>query len=173
MKKYKYIILLLLNILLLGCIPDKFTENLPNKNIELKKYLGTWYEIARIPNWFEKNLVGVTATYSIKENGNIKVLNQGYKNQLNGELKKAIGEAWIPDKNKTGRLKVSFFGPFSADYIIIEIDKNYQYALVGSGKDFLWVLSRTPNLESNIYENLLNKAKLLGYDISKLKIVLQ
>ncbi|MFC1616827.1 lipocalin family protein [Candidatus Margulisiibacteriota bacterium] len=169
MNKIKYVLIIFVSIFgLFGCLRDEFSEKLPSKNIVLDKYLGTWYEIARLPNWFERDLVGVTATYSLKENGNITVLNQGYKNQLNGERKKAIGEAWIPDKDRTGRLKVSFFGPFSADYIVLEIDADYQYALVGSGKEFLWILSRKPILDQTIYNKLIQRAKTLGFDISKL-----
>ncbi|MFC1771692.1 lipocalin family protein [Candidatus Margulisiibacteriota bacterium] len=141
--------------------------------MNFNKYLGAWHEIARLPNWFEKDLVGVTATYSLKENGDIEVLNQGYIKSLDGKHKKAIGNAWIPDKTKTGRLKVSFFGPFSADYIVIDIDKDYQYALVGSGENYLWILSRKPILNKEIYPDLVAKAKELGFATNKLIKVVQ
>lgn len=165
--------LILLLVTLFGCMPDEFTQKLPSQKIELKSYLGTWYEIARFPNWFEKDLVGVTATYSLKENHKIKVFNQGYIGTLSGEKKVAIGEAWLPDPQNTGRLKVSFFGPFSADYIVLDIDEGYSYALVGSSKDYLWILSRTPQLNAEIYQKLVLKAKTLGFDVSKLERVSQ
>ncbi|OGC25499.1 hypothetical protein A2291_03355 [candidate division WOR-1 bacterium RIFOXYB2_FULL_42_35] len=172
MKKILFI--LLLPLFLSGCFfEDSFTNNLPAKNVELTKYLGTWHEIARIPNWFERDLVGVTATYSLKDNGEIKVLNQGYKNTLSGEKKVAEGKAWIPNKNQPGRLKVSFFFLVSADYIVLELDPNYQYALVGSGKDYLWILSRSPTLDQAIYQKLLAQAVSLGYDINRLEKVKQ
>lgn len=157
---------------LLGC-SDEFTKSLPDKNIELEKYLGVWYEIARLPAWFEKDLVGVTATYSMKKDGNIEVLNQGHLNTLEGQKKVAVGNAWVPDKNKPGRLKVSFFGPFAADYIVLEIADDYSYALVGSGKDYLWVLSRKPVLAEELYDGLILYAQTLGFDISKLEKVTQ
>ncbi|MFH1825848.1 MAG: lipocalin family protein [bacterium] len=165
----------LLALFLSGCFfpEDQFTKSLPAQNVDLEKYLGSWYEIVRIPNWFEKDLVGVTATYSLKENGEIEVKNQGFIKTLDGEKKIAIGRAWIPDQNKTGRLKVSFFGPFAGDYIIIELDPDYQYALVGSSQDLLWILSRTPQLDEAIYQNLLSRASSLGYDINRLEKVEQ
>ena len=168
------VIMLVLTLPLSGCFfEDGFTKALPAQKIELSKYLGSWYEIARIPNWFEKELVGVTATYSLKENGEIKVLNQGYKNILDGEKKVAEGRAWVPDKDQPGRLKVSFFWLVAADYIVLEIGPNYEFALVGSGKDYLWVLSRTPQLDESNYQSLIAKAAQLGYDTSRLEKVTQ
>lgn len=166
MKKLLILFTICSLVFLSGCFfEDPFTKSLPAEKIELSKYLGTWYEVARIPNWFEKDLVGVTATYSLKDNGEIKVFNLGYKNNLGGEKKVAEGRAWIPDNNQPGRLKVSFFFLVSADYIVLDIDPNYQYAMVGSGKDFLWILSRSPQLDNAIYQSLLAKASGLGYDI--------
>ncbi|HPE55396.1 MAG TPA: lipocalin family protein [Bacteroidales bacterium] len=145
------------------------------KQVDLERYMGTWYEIARFPNSFEKNLVGVTATYSLKENGKVDVLNQGYKNSLDGKLEKAKGFAKLPDKSQPGWLKVYFFWPFGGDYLILELDQeNYQYVLVGSPKkDYLWILSRTPKMEQATYDNLVIKAKERGYDVSKLQMVEQ
>jgi len=165
--------ILFLMLLLFGCNGDSFTEKLPNESINVNLYLGKWYEIARFPNWFEKNLVGVTATYSLKSNGKIQVLNQGYIGTLNGEKKEAIGEAWLADPQNTGRLKVSFFWPFAADYIVLALDDAYTYALVGSNQDYLWILSRTPQLNPDIYDQLVTKAKKLGFDVSKLERVEQ
>ena len=145
------------------------------KQVDLERYMGTWYEIARFPNSFEKNLVGVTATYSLKENGKVDVLNQGYKNSLDGKLEKAKGFAKLPDKSQPGWLKVYFFWPFGGDYLILELDQeNYQYVLVGSPKkDYLWILSRTPKMEQATYDLLVARAKERGYDVSKLQMVEQ
>lgn len=139
------------------------------KELDLNRYLGTWYEIARFPHSFEKNLVGVTATYSLREDGKIKVLNQGYKNTLDGELSVAEGKAKIPNKLEPAKLKVSFFWIFYADYFVLELDENYQYAMIGSLSDkYFWILCRTPHMDSATYELLLEKARKRGYNLEKL-----
>ena len=145
------------------------------KKLDLSRYLGTWYEIARFPHSFEKNLVGVTATYTLKDDGRIEVLNQGYKNVLNGEQSKAVGKAKVPNKLEPGKLKVSFFWIFYADYFVLELDEqNYQYAMIGSSSDkYLWILSRTPQMDPSVYDMLLDKARKRGYNLSKLYIVPQ
>ena len=143
------------------------------KNLDLKRYLGTWYEIARFPHSFEKDLQGVTATYSLREDGKIKVLNQGYKGSINGPLKVAEAKAKIPDPTKPARLRVSFFLFFYSDYLVLELDPDYQWALVGSkSENFLWILSRTSKMDPAVYNNLVNKAKERGYDISRLEKVI-
>lgn len=139
------------------------------KELDLNRYLGTWYEIARFPHSFEKNQVGVTATYSLREDGKIKVLNQGYKNTLDGELSVAEGKAKIPDKSQPGKLKVSFFWIFYGDYHVLELDENYQYVMLGSSSDkYFWILCRTPQMDSATYEMLLEKARKRGYNLDKL-----
>ncbi|HEX7584249.1 MAG TPA: lipocalin family protein, partial [Prolixibacteraceae bacterium] len=139
------------------------------KTLDLNRYLGTWYEIARFPHSFEKNLVGVTATYSLNDDGKIEVLNQGFKNTLDGAPSKAVGKAKIPDKSEPGKLKVSFFWIFYADYNMLELDENYQYAMIGSSSDkYFWILYRTPQMESATYEMLLEKARKRGYNLDKL-----
>lgn len=134
------------------------------ENFELNKYLGTWYEIARLPNRFEKDLVGVTATYEMRDDGKVAVINQGYKNTLDGKLKKATGKARIPDPAEA-RLEVSFFWIFYSDYYILDLDTvDYQYALVGSSSDnYLWILSRTPQLDEETYDRLVAEANDRGY----------
>lgn len=159
-------------ICLTGCNRDSFADSLPAQRFELSKYLGTWYEIARIPNWFEKDLQKVTATYSLKANGRVEVKNQGYLKSSN-ELKTAMGEAWLDGNEKLARLNVSFFFLVSAPYIVFELAPDYSYALVGSGKDYLWILSRTPQLDQKIYNGLLSKAASVGYDTSRLEKVEQ
>ena len=133
----------------------------------LEKYLGTWYEIARFDHKFERGLQGVTATYSKRKDGKIKVLNQGYKNSLDGEKSVAIGKA--KTTKRTGQLKVSFFWIFYAEYNIMELDKDYQWVLVGSNSDkYLWILSRTPVLEDSTKNHILKLAEERAYDTSKL-----
>ena len=149
-------------------------EQIIAKDVELKKFLGVWYEIARFPHSFERDLVGVTATYSLKKNGNIQVANQGHKNTLDGKLKKAKAFAKTPNPNEPGRLKVYFFWPFGADYLILDLGKEYQWALVGSSSpSHLWILSRTPQMDDGLYESIVEKAKSLGYDTSRLELVPQ
>ena len=139
------------------------------KELDLNRYLGTWYEIARFPHSFEKNMVGVTATYSLRDDGKIRVLNQGYKNTLNGELSVADGKAKIPDPSEPGKLKVSFFWIFYGDYNVLELDENYQYVMIGSSSDkYFWILSRNPQMSPETYEMLLEKARKRGYNLDKL-----
>jgi lipocalin len=154
---------------------EPMINNSSDKTFDLERYLGTWYEIARFPHSFEKDLVGVTATYSLRKDGKIDVLNQGFLHTLDGKLKKAKGKAKIPDPDEPRRLKVSFFLFFFSDYLVLELDeKNYQWALIGSSSpDYLWVLSRKPVLQGDVYEMLLNKAVNRGYDLSNLQKVPQ
>jgi apolipoprotein D and lipocalin family protein len=137
------------------------------KELDLQRYLGTWYEIARFDHRFERGLVGVTATYSMREDGKIRVLNQGFKNTLDGELSVAEGKAKLT--GEPGKLKVSFFWIFYADYLVMELDENYQWALIGSTSDkYLWILSRTSKLDESTKNLILEKARNRGYDTSKL-----
>lgn len=150
-------------------------DTTPVTGFELERYLGTWYEIARFPHTFEKNLVGVTATYSMKDNGMVKVANAGYKYTLDGKFKTATGKAKFAGDPNTGHLKVSFFLFFYGDYQILKLDKeNYEWALVGgSTGNYLWILSRNPQLDDKIYQELLNEAISRGYDLSMLEKVPQ
>ena len=139
------------------------------KELDLDRYLGTWYEIARFPHSFEKGLVGVTATYSKRDDGKIKVINKGYKNSLAGKLKIAEGKAKIPNVNDPAKLKVSFFWFFYGDYFVMELEENYQWAVIGSDSDkYLWILSRKPQLDDATYQMLLEKIKNRGYHLDKL-----
>jgi lipocalin len=137
------------------------------KELNIELYLGKWYEIARFDHKFERNLQGVTATYSMRADGKIKVVNQGYKNSLDG--KHSIAEGKAKTTKEPGQLKVSFFWIFYADYFVMELDEDYQWALVGSSSDkYLWILSRTPQLEKEVLNHILKKATERGYDTSKL-----
>lgn len=134
--------------------------------LELDRYLGTWYEIARFDHRFERNLEGVTATYSMRRDGKIKVLNKGYKNGLNGKVSEAQGKAKIPDpEHHPAKLKVSFFWIFYGDYFVLELDEHYQWAIIGSSSDkYLWILSRSPEMDDELYTNLLAKIAKRGYN---------
>lgn len=153
---------------------EKTIDTSTVEQLDLNRYLGTWYEIARFPHSFEKNLLGVTATYSMCEDGKIRVVNQGYKDSLDGKLSVAVGKAKIPNTNEPGKLKVSFFWFFYADYFVLELDENYQYAMIGSSSPkYFWILSRTPQMDDATYQMLLEKARKRGYNLDKLEKVPQ
>jgi lipocalin len=176
--KHTIIILLFIAGLSVGASSDtnmNSPDTTPITGFELDRYLGTWYEIARFPNSFEKNLVGVTANYSMKDNGKVKVVNAGYKNSLDGEYTAAIGKAKFAGNPNTGQLKVSFFLFFYGDYHILKLDKeHYRYALVGgSTSKYLWILARESELDEEIYNDLLKEAETRGYDLSLLEKVPQ
>jgi apolipoprotein D and lipocalin family protein len=165
---------IMLGLLLLttGCKPDN--RPVINSEIEyifpfeLEKYLGVWYEIARFDHSFERGLQGVTATYSVRDDGKIKVVNQGYKT-VEGKPEIAVGKAKIPDQDDPRRLKVSFFLFFYADYFILELDPQYQYAVIGSkSPGYLWILSRTPIMDVDLLDNLIERIKKRGYNTEKL-----
>lgn len=140
------------------------------KELDLQKYLGTWYELARYNHRFERNLVGVTANYSIRDDGKIKVLNSGYKKSLEGKFSEAIGKAYVPNpEQEPAKLKVSFFWNFYGDYYVLELDEDYQWVIIGSSSDkYLWILSRSPQIDPALYDEIVGKAQKRGYDISKL-----
>ena len=131
------------------------------KELDIDKYLGTWYEIARYDHKFERGLVGVTATYSYRKDGKIKVVNAGYKGTLHGEKSESTGKAKIPNLDTPAKLKVSFFLFFYGDYFVLELDEDYQWAVIGSSSDqYLWILSRTPQMDKGLYNEILNNLKI-------------
>jgi len=143
--------------------------------VDLNKYSGKWYEIARLPNSFEKGLICVTAEYSLREDGNVTVVNSGRKEDNPARIDTIKGKAWIPDPNEPGRLKVRFFWPFSGGYYIFHLDQeNYQYALVGTpSRKFFWLLSRTPMIEESKYKELVRIANDNGFETGNILKVRQ
>lgn len=144
-------------------------ENIkPVENFDVDAYLGKWYEIARMDFKHERNLNQVTAEYSKNDDGSIKVINKGY-DYVKEEWKTTEGKAKFRHEDTLGMLKVSFFGPFYSGYNVIEVDSNYQYALVtGKNTDYMWILARTTTIPENVKEEYLQKAQEVGYDIEKL-----
>ena len=143
-------------------------------SVDLDRYLGRWYEIASYPNWFQKNCTGVTADYSMREDGLIEVINSCRKGSLDGKLKQAKGRAKVVDATTNAKLKVSFFGPFWGPYWIIDLDPEYQWAVVGDPKrKYLWILSRTAQMDEELYEAVLSRLPGKGYDPAKLNITPQ
>ncbi|HSQ79148.1 MAG TPA: lipocalin family protein [Candidatus Bathyarchaeia archaeon] len=142
--------------------------------VDLPRYLGTWYEIATIPQRFQRGCVGVTAHYSLRPDGAIDVVNVCRKDRLDAPPRSVRGKAWVVDKTTNAKLKVRFFWPFTGDYWIIELDPDYQWAVVGHpGRTYYWILSRTPQMEPALYEELIRRAAAKGYDTSLIKKTLQ
>jgi apolipoprotein D and lipocalin family protein len=154
--------------LLAGCLGKP--ENVaPVDHFDSARYLGKWYEIARMDHSFERGLANVTAEYSMRSDGGIRVLNRGY-DPVKKEWKDAEGKAKFVGSPTVGYLKVSFFGPFYGSYVVYELDREkYSYSLVsGPNKDYMWLLSRTPTMDPETKKRLLDKAQALGFDTSKL-----
>lgn len=167
MKKF-----IILSVLFLSSCSVSPTDIPVVKNFKLDNYLGTWYEIARLPNRFEKDLHKVTANYQFKDDGGVQVINRGF-NIKTKEWEEAEGKAYFIGNDSVGALKVSFFGPFYGGYNIIELDEtNYQYALVaGPKREYLWLLARSPDLDRSIIESLVASAKEKGFPVDKLEYI--
>ncbi|OGW39111.1 MAG: lipocalin [Nitrospirae bacterium GWC2_56_14] len=158
---------LLLTLLFTGCVG--IPENVkPVDNFNVHSYLGKWYEIARLDHSFERGLTRVTAEYALREDGGLKVTNRGYSAK-DDRWKEAVGKAFFVEEPSKGYLKVSFFGPFYGSYVIIDLDKDYRYSLVcGPDTSYLWILSRTPEMQAEVKDRLIRKAAALGFDTSRL-----
>lgn len=137
--------------------------------VDLSRYAGTWYEIARLPNWFQKNCAsGTKATYTLNGDGKITVLNEC--RNADGSVKTAKGTARLASRNGPNtKLKVTFFWPFSGDYWIIDLDPDYKWAVIGEpGRKYFWVLARTPRIDENLFNHVLARATAQGYDLKAL-----
>lgn len=134
--------------------------------VELEKYLGKWYEIARLPAKFQEDCDETTATYTLLKDGRISVINECTKN---GKIKKAKGKAKIVEKSSNAKLKVTFFWPFYGDYWIIKLGNNYNYSVVGTpDRKYLWILNRTPQMDDELYSQLTEYIKSKGFDANRL-----
>ena len=160
-----------LAFLVTGCVsmPEGMT---PVENFQLERYLGKWYEIARLDHSFERGLSRASAEYSMNADGSVRVINRGYSDKDN-KWKEAVGKAYFVKSPDQGFLKVSFFGPFYGSYIILELDhRNYSYALVcGPDRSYLWILARSPKIDDDVKNALLAKAASLGFETEKLIFV--
>lgn len=165
------VILALLPLIVSACtgLPDGVE---PVKAFDINQYLGKWYEIARLDHSFERNLNHVSAEYSLRDDGGVKVINRGYSTKTRA-WKEAEGKAYFARKPDEAYLKVSFFGPFYGSYIVFELDKeNYQHAFVTSyNKSYLWLLSRTPTVSKEILDRFIVKSRALGFDTDGLIFV--
>ncbi len=140
----------------------------PVEGFNTDLYLGSWYEIARLDHRFERGLDHVTATYSKRDDGGLKVVNRGF-NVKKQRWQESTGRAYFTGSPARAALKVSFFGPFYGGYNVIALDNAYQHALVcGPNRNYLWILSRSPQLDSSVKEELTNKARQAGFDVTQL-----
>jgi apolipoprotein D and lipocalin family protein len=164
-------LLLLLTLSLSGCLsmPDGVK---PVSDFEVDRYLGKWYEIARLDHSFERGLSNVTAQYSLREDGGVKVLNRGFSIKDNA-WEDAEGKAFFVENKDTGYLKVSFFGPFYGSYVIFDLDQaDYQYSFVsGPDTSYLWLLSRTPEVSDEVMQKFMQRSRALGFDTDSLIFV--
>ncbi|WP_318516757.1 lipocalin family protein [Photobacterium leiognathi] len=164
----RLIFLTVLMTVLNGCTTGKPETITPVSSFELNKYLGTWYEIARLDHSFERNLDKVSATYSMNADGSVQVINKGFNTQTQ-QWKEAVGKAKFVKTQDVGYLKVSFFGPFYGSYIIFYLEPDYSTALISSyNYEYLWLLSRQKQLTTEQLQKYLTIAQQAGFDTSKL-----
>lgn len=156
-------------LFLTGCVSKPQTVT-PVQNFELSRYLGTWYEIARLDHSFERGLEQISATYSMREDGSVRVINKGFDTKKR-EWREAEGRAYFVETPDTGFLKVSFFGPFYGSYIIFDLDDEHHSLISGPDLSYLWILSRKPTLEEATKQRLIAKAKAAGFETEKLIFV--
>jgi len=171
MKNLKFLLFLLLPPFMTACtgIPEGVR---PVSSFELDRYLGKWYEIARLDHSFERGLQQVTAEYSLREDGGVHVLNRGFST-LKDEWDEAEGKAYFVEDEDTGYLKVSFFGPFYGSYIIFELDQaDYSYAFIsGPDTSYLWLLAREPTVDEEVMALFRERSSSLGFDLDELILV--
>jgi apolipoprotein D and lipocalin family protein len=142
--------------------------------VDLARYAGTWYEIAAIPQRFQKGCVATMATYTLRPDGEVDVLNRCRKERLDGEEKSAKGRAWVVDPETNARLKVTFFWPFRGDYWIVDLDPEYRWAVVGHpDRTYGWILSRTPAMDEETYQGILGRLREQAYDTGRFVRTLQ
>lgn len=167
MKKISSISALIL--LLTSCVSTGPNSMPPTvvPHVDLAQYTGVWYEIASFPQHFQKGCADTQAKYSLKDNGEIEVLNSCFRN---GKIDTAKGTAWVADKSTNAKLKVSFFWPFQGDYWIIELGTNYEYAVVSApSRNYLWILAREPLMEESHYTALVKRLRDRGFDVARLQ----
>jgi apolipoprotein D and lipocalin family protein len=154
-----------LGLLFSGCVKSSGVPPLKTvAHVDLGRYIGTWHEIARYPNSFQKGCTGSTATYTLREDGEIDVVNR-CRDDSDGSLREAKGRAWVVDPTSNARLKVSFFWPFRGDYWIVDLGSDYEFAVVGApSRKYLWVLSRTPHMDDDVFNGIMERIEQLGFE---------
>ena len=170
--KWLYCVPVLLALVMGGCLAKERGPFPPLKTVDavdLERYAGQWFEIARYQHRFQEGCVGSRATYTLRDDGKITVVNECYENSFSGKLRSVKGKAWVTDREKNSRLRVSFFWPFAGDYWIIELGRDYEYAVVGHpDRKYLWVLARAPEMDEEVYRAILKRLQKQEYDTTKL-----
>ena len=169
MMKYIFITGGILAVFLLAsCKQHKPLETVDY--VDLKKYAGKWYEIASFPQRFQKGCHNTMAEYQLTDKDYIKVINRCNKGSIKGELNKVEGKAFVQKGSGNSKLKVQFFWPFRGKYWIIDLPDDYSYAVVGHpNREYLWILSRTPDMDEELYKEIISRVEKKGFDISKLE----
>lgn len=160
-------LLVLLVLALSGCtgVPEGVE---PVRGFEISRYLGTWHEVARLDHRFERGLTDVTATYELRDDGGISVVNRGY-DAAKGSWKEARGQAFLLGNSDVASLKVSFFGPFYGGYHVFALDPDYRWAMIaGPSREYFWILARSPDLPPHLLEELVEQARRAGFDTAAL-----
>jgi apolipoprotein D and lipocalin family protein len=176
MKRY---LIKILMPLIIAAVYSCSTSNYPPLDVvdkvDVQRYLGKWYEIARLPFKYQEGCNCTTAEYSLIDSTTIRVINTCRKDSITGEIDQATGKGFVVEGSNNTKLRVQFFWPFRGDYWIIDLDKeNYSYAVVGNpSRKNLWILSRTPKIDEQLYNSLIKKCKVKGFDITKLEITNQ
>ncbi|MDO7085231.1 lipocalin family protein [Pseudocolwellia sp. AS88] len=166
-------VLLIISVFLLSSCLGMPESVKPASDFELQKYLGKWYEIARLDHSFERGLSQISAEYSLKDDGGVKVINRGFSKEDN-QWNQAEGKAYFVNDVTQGYLKVSFFGPFYGSYVVFELDEDYQYAFVsGPDTEYLWLLARTPTVDKKILNKFVAMSKARGFNTKNIIYVEQ
>lgn len=167
------LVFMLSSALLAGMGSERKEELGVVASVDLSRYVGQWYEIARLPNRFQKKCAdSVTANYTLRSDGSIRVVNRCRK--PSGEFTTATGKAKVVDRKTNAKLKVTFFWPFYGKYWILDLGPNYEYAVVGDpSRDYLWILSRTPKIDEALYQQLLAKMAAQGFPTDRMIRTLQ
>jgi apolipoprotein D and lipocalin family protein len=143
-------------------------------HVDLARYMGTWYEIASFPQRFQRGCAASTATYTLRADGQVDVLNRCRNGSLDGAERSARGRARVLDPKTNAKLEVSFFRPFWGDYWIMDLGSDYEYAVVGHpSRDYLWILSRTPTMSTTVYDGIIARLRAQGYEVERLNRTLQ
>jgi len=164
--------IIIVAVMFTSCMSPKITPTAVGK-VELEKYAGLWYEIGSFPASFQKGCHCTTAEYQITDKRYIRVINRCRKNSIDGKESGIRGRAYPVEGSNNTKLKVQFFWPFRGDYHIIMLAEDYSWAVVTSGKKYLWILSRTPEIDEKLFEELTIKLNAEGYDMSRLQRTVQ
>jgi apolipoprotein D and lipocalin family protein len=144
------------------------------EHVDLSRYIGTWYEIAAFPKWFQRGCVATEATYSLRADGGVDVLNACREERIDGKLRQARGKAWVVDRASNAKLKVQFFWPFRGDYWIVALDPEYRWSVVGDPRrNSCWILSRSRRLDDETFTAIVDRLRELGFDPTRLHRTVQ